>query len=78
MLSSYMKQFGRDSFALVTLLVFWFGIALPEINRNSVRTDDLRVVSQQVVEAAETLKATAESMERTTQRIDNLIARRFE
>ena len=78
------KTFGRDGLVLVMVLVIWFGMAQPEIARNAITQEmikaqnqqfraaieELKQVSQQNAFAAQVTKTTAESLERTVDKLN--------
>lgn len=74
MLVTFMKTYGRDAFALTTILIFWFTIAQPELASRRIDYEEQKAIVNQMREIASTLERTGVMNERVVSGLTRLEA----
>lgn len=76
----YLAKFGPYTFSIVTLLVLWYSIVKPELDKNSLDFDNLRASQDLAIKLGDDLAKTAKvmeqaalSMERTADRYERVM-----
>jgi len=72
MLKQFSDTYGPYAFGLIALLIIWYAIVHPQLERTKVDYEEFTRGADTMQDAAQTLRHTAEVMERTSVRLERM------
>lgn len=78
----YLKTFGPSAFGVLTLILIWQFIVAPQLEASKLNFDKLEQISEQkrqlivkMLEVSQSLERTANTMQQTTIKLDDIVER---